>query len=95
MYFGFDDAYLTSQIFACFGPSADCSSLCESLPPSSGLTVVGVEVCERVPSPDGWADAGYRGWEDAGYVSMTLGDGGVDPALILHVVFRIYPFCGN
>ncbi len=95
-YFGFDKGSTVQGAERCFGPSANCSDLCEFLSASEGTggTMAWAEVCERVPSPDGWADAGYQGWEDAGYVTRISGDASVDPERILHVVFRITPFCG-
>jgi hypothetical protein len=96
-YFGFDDSGLNQYVELCFGPSANCQYLCSSLAESESRssTMAFADVCERVPSPDGWADAGYQGWEDAGYVRRVVGDAGVDPNRILHVVFRIRPFCGT
>jgi hypothetical protein len=97
MYFAFDDSNMMPGTEQCFGPSADCMDLCIRLAQSecTGGTTASVDVCERVPSPDGWADAGYQGLEDAGYVSMASGDMSVDPNRILHVVFRMRPFCGT
>ncbi len=96
MYFGFDDSNIFPGTAECFGPSADCMYLCLQVAQSecTGEMIPWVEVCELVPSPDGWADAGYRGWEDAGYVSMASGGMSVDPSRILHVVFRTKRSCG-
>ena len=95
-YFGFGDSY-SPYVEQCFGPYSDCFFLCQSLAASESRNqkTVTPEVCERVPSPDGWADAGYQGWEDAGYVARVSGDGGVDPDRILHVIFRVRTFCGT
>jgi len=100
-YYGFGDRWDQSRpdIVECFGPPFDCMPLCMSLAGSEHAdqkipNLTTPVVCERVSAPDGWADAGYQGWEDAGYVSKAEGDGGVDPNRILHVVFRVRPFCG-
>ena len=94
MYFGFDDSNTYTGSAECFGPSADCSVICAHLnPPMTNGWVARVVVCERVPAPDGWADAGYRAWEDAGYETRTSSSD-VDPTRILHVVFIMEPFCG-
>jgi len=93
---------MVGYVYDCFGPAGDCRRLCEgyaielSINPQTPMMGL-VEVCERVPPPDGWADAGYQGWEDAGYCRAdTIFDGGVvDPNLILHVVVRVVPFCGT
>jgi hypothetical protein len=97
MYFGFDDSNIFSGTAECFGPSADCAYLCLQVAEleCTGGMVPWVEVCELVPSPDGWADAGYQGLEDAGYVSMASGGMSVDPSRILRVVFRMKPSCGT
>jgi len=54
-----------------------------------------VEVCELVPAPEGWADAGYQGWEDAGYLAIWETDAGLDTNHIVHVIVRVRPFCGT
>jgi hypothetical protein len=96
MYFGFDDRNDFPGSAECFGPSADCGEICSRLqPPNAAGGVAWAEVCERVPAPDGWADAGFRGWEDAGYRTYASSSQDVDPARILHVVFKIVPFCGT
>jgi len=100
-YYGFDDSILSpSHNTSCFGPGSDCTALCEyyaiELSINGQTPLMGsVEVCERVPAPEGWADAGYQGWADAGYLAVTVSDGGVDPNRILHVVVRLVPFCGT
>jgi hypothetical protein len=104
-YVGFDDASLSVDVSRCFGPLSDCAHLCETLAidlaidlSNNGRTAMvgSVLLCERVPSPDGWADAGYTGWEDAGYVEDVSYDGGaVDPSRILHLVAGVKPFCGT
>jgi len=95
MYFGFDDSNVFPGSAECFGPSADCREICSQLqPPITADKVAWAEVCERVPAPDGWADAGYQGREDAGY--QTYGSSqDIDSTRILHVVFKIVPFCGT
>jgi hypothetical protein len=86
--------------FNCFGPPADCSTLCRTLAISASQvvktpTIASVAVCERVSAPEGWSDAGFEGWEDAGYVAVPARDGGVDSTLVLHLVVRVRPFCGT
>jgi hypothetical protein len=96
MYFGFDDSDVFPGSAECFGPSADCRNICSQLQPNIPADqVAGAEVCEKVPPPDGWADAGYTGWEDAGYRTYTSSTKAVDPSRILHVIFKIVPFCGT
>ena len=96
MYFGFDDSNVFPGSAECFGPSADCRIICSSLQPNiTADKVAWAEVCEKVPAPDGWADAGYTGWEDAGYRTYTTSSQPVDPGRVLHVIFKIVPFCGT
>ena len=103
-YVGFDDASFGVEISRCFGPSSDCARLCEGLATDLAIDQQNngqramqgsVLLCERVPSPDGWADGGYSGWEDAGYVVRVSYDGSVDPNRILHLIARVTPFCGT
>jgi len=104
-YVGYAAADNSLSVSRCFGPTSDCASLCEDLAIDLGIdasnnaqkAMVGtVRLCERVPSPDGWADAGYVGWEDAGYFERISGDGGtVDPNRILHVIAGVKIHCGD
>jgi hypothetical protein len=104
-YVGYENAGFSTDVSRCFGPTSDCAALCEGLAIDLAIDLQNngqramtgtVVLCERVPSPDGWADGGYRGWEDTGYVEHISNDGGtVDPERILHLIAGVVPFCGT
>src|SRR5450759_2408326 len=101
-YVGFDANDNSLRVSRCFGPTSDCAPICEDLAialatdsSNNGKTAMmgSVVLCERVPSPDGWADGGFKGWEDAGYVEQLSYDGGtVDPNRIIHLIAGVSHF---